>query len=114
MYVYALKTCNTCRRALKFLSENGCEFTVVDVRNDGVPPETLSEFYSRLGDRLVNRKSATWRNLSNQERARAPVALLQDHPTLMKRPVIVDRGQIFLGWTADVQAALVGRSGGNA
>jgi arsenate reductase len=28
------------------------------------------------------------------------------HPTLMKRPVIVADGAIYVGWSKDVQAAL--------
>jgi arsenate reductase-like glutaredoxin family protein len=46
--------------------------------------------------------------LSEAERARDPLALLADHPTLMKRPLIDDGGTLYLGWGKDIQAALLG------
>ena len=46
--------------------------------------------------------------LDEAERARPPLELLADHPTLMKRPLIVDGDSMYLGWTKDVQAALAG------
>ncbi|MEO1152879.1 MAG: ArsC/Spx/MgsR family protein, partial [Pseudomonadota bacterium] len=35
-----------------------------------------------------------------------PSALLAQHPTLMKRPVIEVDKALHLGWTAEVRAAL--------
>jgi arsenate reductase-like glutaredoxin family protein len=34
--------------------------------------------------------------------------LLAAHPALMKRPLIERDGELFLGWSADVQKALLG------
>jgi arsenate reductase-like glutaredoxin family protein len=34
--------------------------------------------------------------------------LLSQNPTVMKRPVIDQDGALYLGWKADVQAALKG------
>ena len=102
MQLYGLKTCDTCRKALKMLEQ--AEF--VDVRAEGVPPEVLQAALAQFGQALVNTRSTTWRGLSAAERARPPLALLQEHPTLMKRPLIVAGGRMHLGWTKDVQSAL--------
>jgi arsenate reductase len=105
MTLYGLKTCDTCRKAMKALP--GVAF--VDVRADGVPAAVLAQAYGVFGDRLVNTASTTWRGLSEAERARDPLALLADHPALMKRPLIVSGdGTLYLGWGKDVQAALLG------
>lgn len=104
MKLYGLKTCDTCRKALKAL-ENA---TFVDVRSDGVPDEILAQAHAQFGDALLNTRSTTWRGLDQDERARAPLDLLRDHPTLMKRPLIEEGGQLYLGWTKPVQDALVG------
>lgn len=61
---------------------------------------------AQFGDALVNTRSTTWRGLSEQERARAPDALLAEHPPLMKRPLIDADGTLYLGWTKDTQSAL--------
>ena len=104
MVLYGLKTCDTCRKALKSLGD--VEF--VDVRAQGVPEDLLKSAFALFGEALVNTRSTTWRGLSEEERARDPLALLADHPTLMKRPLIVAGDEMYLGWGKDVQAALVG------
>lgn len=102
MQLYGLKTCDTCRKAIKALPDA----TFVDVRSDGVPDDVLAAALDLFGDALVNTRSTTWRGLNDAERVVAPMALLKAHPTLMKRPLIVGGEQMFLGWTKDVQAAV--------
>ena len=108
MDFYGLKSCDTCRKALKSLRAAGHEVTYIDVRDDGVPEEVLGWFLVAFGDDLVNRRSTTWRNLSEEERAQDAMTLLQAHPTLMKRPVIHTEQDFYLGWGKDVQARLLG------
>ncbi|KAA8607304.1 arsenate reductase [Salipiger aestuarii] len=102
MKLYGLKNCDTCRKAAKDLT--GAQF--VDVRNDGVPADLMAAAYERFGDRLVNTRSTTWRGLSETDRKRPALDLLAQHPTLMKRPLIVDGDKMWLGWDKTVQAAL--------
>lgn len=106
MILYGLKTCDTCRKARKALPE--AEF--VDVRDSGVPQTVLHRAHEEFGTALLNTRSTTWRGLDEAERSRAPLDLLQDHPTLMKRPLIDAGGQLYLGWTKDTQQALIGAS----
>lgn len=112
--VYGLKNCDTCKKALKALAAAGIEADVVDVRADGVPQEVLESWLAVLGPgALVNTRSTTWRGLGEADRARAGTAeaaagLLADHPTLIKRPVIVAGGTVHIGWTAPVQTAVLG------
>lgn len=102
MEIYGIKTCDTCRKAIKALPEA----RFVDVRAEGMPADLRAEALARFGEALVNRRSTTWRGLSEEERAGAPEALLDAHPTLMKRPLIVRDAEMWLGWTKEVQAAL--------
>ena len=112
MRFYGLKNCDTCKKAQKALTAADKDFDVVDVRADGVPAAMLAEWVAAVGvDALVNRRSTTWRGLSDAEKAKADdtgaAALLAAHPTLMKRPVIVTGDNVHVGWTRDVQAALL-------
>lgn len=102
MELYGLKTCDTCRKAIKALE--GAQF--VDVRAQGVPAEVMAAARAQFGPALVNTRSTTWRGLSEAQRQETPEALLAEHPTLMKRPLIADGETLYLGWTKDVQAAL--------
>jgi len=94
MILYGLKTCDTCRKALKSLPD--AQF--VDVRSEGVPVDVLTRAISRFGDRIVNKRSTTWRELPEEERQNPSLGLLKTHPTLMKRPLIVDGDRMWLGW----------------
>ena len=103
--VYALKTCDSCKKAITALRESGHEVTVVDVRADGVAEALLASWLAFHGaDIMINRKSTTWRSFDEATKASDPLALLQIHPTLMKRPVIVDGDNVYVGWSKDVQA----------
>ena len=104
MRFFGLKTCDTCRKALKSLA--GREVEVIDVRADGVTDADLAAILNAFGAAAINTRSTTWRGLSEEERALAPEALLKAHPTLMKRPVIEQNGTWYQGWTPDVRAAL--------
>ena len=100
--IYGLKTCDSCRKALKSLPE--AEY--VDVRKDGVPAELMARALAQFGAKMVNKSSATWRGLGPEERERAPAELLAEHATLMKRPLIDVDGELYLGWGPDTRAAL--------
>ncbi|NCQ24693.1 MAG: arsenate reductase [Rhodobacteraceae bacterium CG17_big_fil_post_rev_8_21_14_2_50_63_15] len=107
MILYGLKTCDTCRKAMKSLENS--EFW--DIRTRPLPKDVAQAALDRFGAALVNRQSTTWRSLSNAERERNPLELLVDHPALMKRPLIEDAGRLYLGWGMDTQAALLGQGG---
>lgn len=102
MKLYGLKTCDTCRKALKSLP--AADF--VDVRKDGVPADVMEQANAQFPDTLLNTRSTTWRGLSDEERARSPLELVAEHPSLMKRPLIEAEGRFFLGWNAEVKSAL--------
>lgn len=106
--IYGIKTCDTCRKAMKALEDAGQSVAFRDVRADPLDEVTLAQFLDAFGMALLNTRSTTWRGLSDAERAEPPMALLATHPTLMKRPVIEGRSGLTLGWTKDVQAAQLG------
>lgn len=105
--LYGLKTCDTCKKAIKALEGAGYQVSYVDVRADGVPADALAGWLELHGQGLVNTRSTTWRGLDEAQRARAEtdaVALLLEHPTLIKRPVIVAGESVTVGWTKPVQS----------
>ncbi len=86
---WGLKNCDSCRAALKAIANAGIEVDVSDVRDDAMPADLLSRILVAHGaDQVINRRSTTWRGLDEAARNSDPVALLQAHPALMKRPLI--------------------------
>ncbi|MBJ3762739.1 arsenate reductase [Maribius pontilimi] len=106
MTLYGLKTCDTCRKALKSLRDAGHDVVFHDVRADGLPRETLERFHADLGEELMNKRSSTWRQLGDSAHGQDVISLISQYPAVMKRPVIDDGTRLYLGWTKDVQAAL--------
>ncbi len=102
MRLYGLKTCDTCRKALKSLPD--AEF--IDVRAQGVPDEVMARAQVAFGANLLNTRSTTWRNLDAESRARPAAELLREYPALMKRPLIEAGEALYLGWGEDTRAAL--------
>ncbi|PYF10214.1 arsenate reductase-like glutaredoxin family protein [Rhodobacter viridis] len=104
MIVYGIKTCGTVQKALAALTAAGKAPVLRDIRKEPLTADERAEFIAAFGEKLINRSSTTWRALSEAERAAPIEALLQAHPTLMKRPVIRGNG-LTLGWDAAVQMA---------
>lgn len=100
--IWGLASCDTSRKARKSLPEAA----FVDVRTSPLDRETLMRFHAEFGDALLNRRSTTWRGLTEQERSGDATELIARHPALMKRPVIERDGRLYLGWTAEVRDAL--------
>jgi len=110
--VYHLKTCDTCRKAIKALQAAGQNLVLVDVRADGVPEADLARLANSIGwEKLLNTRSTTWRGLSDDEKSGMvqdkALKLMGKHPTLIKRPVIDTGTNVLVGWKADVQDMLL-------
>ena len=106
--LYGLKNCSTCRAASRELKGAGKDVTFVDVRERRLDSDVIDRFLQEFGDALVNRRSTTWRNLPESERLGTPEDLLAKHPSLMKRPVVVDGETATLGWNAAARARHLG------
>ncbi|MGB6231470.1 MAG: ArsC/Spx/MgsR family protein, partial [Litorimonas sp.] len=70
MKVYALKACDTCRKALKEMRAAGLDPEVVDVRADGLDTADIATIVEAVGfERALNRRSTTWRALADPDKA---------------------------------------------
>ncbi len=101
--LYGLKNCDTCRKALKYLQAKGADAELLDVRETPPTRQQLKDWCQKFGrDALVNKRSTTWRGLSDAQKeitsdAQA-VALLREFPALMKRPVMDNGSALQLGF----------------
>ena len=107
MKLYGLKNCDSCKKALKAINGAGKNIEFVDIKSDLVSPDTIKSWLEQHSEGvLINRKSTTWRKLDDGDRQLSAPELMQTHPTVIKRPVIVAGKQSFVGWTSDVKSAL--------
>ena len=101
--VYGIKNCDTVKKAVKWLAEHDIEHQLHDYRSDGLNEDFLIKAEQQFGwENLLNRRSTTWRNLDEQVKKtlEKPTALsvLMAHPTLIKRPIILQDGIALIGF----------------
>ena len=110
--VYGLNSCDSCRKARKWLKDGQHSFQFHDLRVDGLDGETLDQWLrSDFAAQLLNQRSTTWRQLSAEEKASSassPKQLLLKYPALIKRPVFTrDRQVLAVGFKPqDLESAL--------
>ena len=99
--ILGLKNCDKCREAQKKLNELGYEARLIDVRQNPITFDDANRLIFLFGDRILNKRSTTFRGLSQLEKDCSVVELLKKYPALMKRPVIVSSTRNTIGWTTD-------------
>ena len=83
---------------MKQAQADGHAPTLHDFRVDGIDSQLVSAFLQDLTmDQLVNKRSTTWKQLSDAQKQQVDGALLVAHPTLIKRPVIQQNQQYRIG-----------------
>jgi Spx/MgsR family transcriptional regulator len=112
MDVYGLKNCDTCRKALKWLADEGIVHRFHDIRKDNPGQKVIAGWAASAGwENLLNRRGTTWRGLPDADREgvdeASAVSLMAQHPALMKRPVLVHSGGVSVGFSEDAKSALM-------
>ncbi len=113
--LYGLKNCDTCRNAVKWLAEQNINVTLHDLRADGLPETLLDKWLDELGwERLLNRRSTTWRQLTEDEREDLDSiksrTLILSYPALIKRPLVQLNGRWIVGYSEASYATLLAGS----
>lgn len=114
--VYGIENCDTCRKALKWLSAEGVDATFHDFRVDGLDSKTLDPWLDAVGwETVLNRRGTTWRALPKDETGSVDAdtarRLILANPTLVKRPVFDLGGRFVVGFKdPEKQAILAAKS----
>jgi len=109
MKIYYLSTCDTCKRILKELEPlNG--FELQDIKTEAITPAQLEEMAAMAGsyESLFSKRARLYkeRNLKEKQLVENDyAALILEHYTFLKRPVILTADTIFIGNSNKVVAA---------
>ena len=99
MLIYGLKNCDKCRAARKVLQN--ADF--IDIRDTPFSRIEVASLIDNYGQDIINKKSTTWRSLSEIDKQLATTDLLETSPTLLKRPIIKYQYDNYcFGWTSDI------------
>ncbi len=110
--LYGIKNCDSVRKARRWLESGEVKYQFHDLRTDGVEPSLLQDWIEQLGwEKLLNRRSTTWRQLPDNEKteldARKAAALMLQHPTLIKRPLLDNGSRCLAGFDQQSWQALL-------
>ena len=111
--LYGIPNCDTVKKARKWLEEAGIDHVFHDYKKEGADPARLARWVDAAGwEVLLNRRGTTFRKLPDDQkdgidRDRA-IALMVEHPSMIKRPVVEHDGGLLVGfsqgdWTAALQ-----------
>ncbi len=104
--LYGIRSCDSCRKAQKWLQQHSIEFRFHDLRDDGLNIQMLERWSDRIDwQKLLNKQSLTWRKIPEVDRGnmtqnRALLSMI-DHPTLVKRPVLEHRKFLAVGFSPE-------------
>ncbi len=105
--IYGIKTCDTVRKARNWLEASGVDHRFVDYRAEGLDAKKLAVWEKAVGwEKLLNKTSATFKGLPEADKEgidrKKALALMQAHPTLIKRPVLDVDGAITVGFKPEI------------
>jgi len=107
--IYHLSTCDTNRRILKELNLSE-EFIKQDIKINPLTEKELDELYSftKSYEALINKRARMFsqRGLKNKNLQETDYKnLLLEHYTFLKRPVLINKAEIFIGNSKNVVAS---------
>ncbi|HWK34712.1 arsenate reductase, partial [Sphingomonas sp.] len=103
--LYGIPNCDTVKKARAWLDGAGITYAFHNYKTVGAPHEKLAAWAAQVGwEKLLNRAGTTFRKLPDADRegidqAKA-LALMVEHPSLIRRPVIEYPGGLLVGFDA--------------
>ena len=100
--VFHLSTCSTCKRILTLLQSEQKGFELQDIKTEPITDEQLSSLANLAGsyEALFSRRAMKFRAMGLHEKELGEADyrdLILSEYTFLKRPVIVDGNNIFIG-----------------
>ena len=104
--IYGIKNCDTMKKAFAWLDERHIAYVFHDYKKAGIDTATLARWEASLGwETLLNRRGTTWRKLDARTQAditrEHALQLMQEQPSLIKRPVVDTGAHLFCGFNAE-------------
>ena len=98
--IYGIKNCDTVKKALKYLSSNGVAYEFIDFRVNPISKNEFQNLIEKVGlEVLINKRSTTYRLLTESEKDNVNFELILKYPTLIKRPVMIIDSRVLVGFS---------------
>lgn len=102
--LYGIANCDTIKKARTWLDRHAVAFEFHDYRKNGLTRKQLQGLADALGwEAMLNRRGTTWRKLPEALKSNidgdAAIEAMLDNPALIKRPIVDNGGQLYLGYS---------------
>ena len=104
MKVYGIPNCDTVKKARDWFKKNNIDYEFHNFKTDGISLEKLNEWDAKAGyEKFLNKNSSTWKDLSPETKESVKTkddafTLIREKPSMIKRPVIEDKGVLIFGF----------------
>ena len=104
--VYCYSRCTTCKKALKWLEDNGIEYEAIDIKTNHPNEDDLRKYYAMSGlplKRFWNTSGIPYREMGLSKklpdmREDEQLALLATDGMLVKRPLVIGDDFVLTGF----------------
>ena len=112
--VYGIKNCDTMKKARAWLEAHKVAYAFHDYKTQGIDKARLEGWVKKAGWEIVlNRAGTTFKKLPDAELAnvteKKAIALMLAQPSMIKRPVLEQGGEIVVGFKPEIYAAALPR-----
>ncbi|MDE5861435.1 MAG: arsenate reductase family protein [Ruminococcus sp.] len=98
--------CTTCKKAQKWLDDNGIDYTVRDIKENNPSYEELKEWYGKSGlplKKFFNTSGMLYKSMNLKEKLpemseEEQLRLLATDGMLVKRPIFITENNVLVGF----------------
>lgn len=111
--IYGIKNCDTMKKAFKWLEAGGINYEFVDYKKTEPDVAVLKQAIEEHGwEIVINQRGTTWRQLDDATKtsmdAEKAIPLALENPSTLKRPLLVHKGESYIGFKPDMYAGIFG------
>ncbi|MCJ2377761.1 ArsC family reductase [Vibrio sp. ZSDZ34] len=106
LYGLSPSTCDTVKKAKKWLDSKEIAFEIHDYRKAGIDDAMLRRFCDALDwEQVINKRGTTYRKLPQEQKdtltKETAIALMLEQPAMIKRPILDIDGALYIGFKAE-------------
>ncbi|NMO96052.1 arsenate reductase family protein [Paenibacillus lemnae] len=112
LQVYHYPACGTCKKAVKWLQQEGHDLTLRHIKEEPPTPAELSDLIAKSGldiKKFFNTSGEVYKQMNLKDKLGdmtedEKIQLLSSNGMLIKRPVVTDGSSVTVGFKEDVFA----------
>ncbi|WP_375600796.1 arsenate reductase [Novosphingobium sp. MD-1] len=113
LIMFGIPNCDTVKKARVWLETRGIAYTFHDYKKQGADPARIAGWVAQAGlDKVLNKAGTTFRKLDDAAKSDLDtdkaVALMAEHTSTIKRPIVEYPGGLLVGFKDAEWAAALG------